>query len=78
MATSTELKRISRILNWLKTEKVPIDEFTIKTKLQIGASTYQQIKREAKLDPNYNWQIRITSIRGEPDKWQYIASEIKK
>lgn len=73
MATSTELKRMSRIAEFLKKEGKPVDEFTLKKMYSLGASTYQQIKREAKLDPNYNWCLKIESERGQPDKWSYIA-----
>lgn len=71
MASKTEMSRINHILELIKKENREIDEFEIKRHFKLGTSTYNQIKREVRLDPLFNGVMEIVSIRGHPDKWKY-------
>lgn len=75
MANKTEMSRMNHILELLKKENRDIDEFELKRHFKFGVSTYNQIKREAKLDPLFNGVIEITSVRGQPDRWRYRTNE---
>ena len=69
------MSRMNHILELLKKNKKPIDEFEIKRHFKFGVSTYNQVKREAKLDPLFNGVIEIISTRGQPDKWRYKGND---
>lgn len=71
MASRTEISRMNHILELLKHEAREVDEYEIKRRFKFGVSTYNQIKREAKLDPLFSGVIQIISVRGHPDKWKY-------
>jgi len=72
LVTKTEHTRMNHIINWLTTEGT-INELNLRDRLGLGMSTYQQLKREAKL--RYPWKIRIESKRGEEDRWSLILGE---
>lgn len=71
MASKIEMSRINHILEHIKKESREVDEFAIKRIFKLGTSTYNQIKREVRLDPLFNGVIEIISVRGQPDKWKY-------
>lgn len=77
MTVAIELQRLARIGAFIKKEGRPVDEFTIKAKFELGASTYNQVKREAKLNPTYKHNFKITSERGHPDLWYFIVEEVE-
>ena len=73
MATKTEIKRMHQLVELIKKAGGSLNEYDIKRKLELGVSTYNQMKREAKLNPLYNGIITIDSNRGQADKWTYLG-----
>lgn len=72
MLLRTDFDRMNKIMRMLQSEKT-LTELNIRDRLGIGISTYQQLKREAKL--RYPIKISIDSKRGEVDRWSLYEVE---
>jgi hypothetical protein len=75
VASKGQISRINHILEFIKKNGGIVNEFNVKAQFKLGPSTYQQLKREVRLDPMFNQTIEILSNRGSADQWKYKAVE---
>lgn len=72
MLVNTNLTRLNKIMCVLQKEKT-LTELNIRDILGIGYSSYQQLKRDARL--RYPITLLIESKRGEQDRWSLYEVE---